>query len=59
MKTIKRLNLTRLWLSVSYGNSPITFDWSVEVDLGKPFKFVELPSGRIGFTQLVESIGEK
>lgn len=50
MKKIRKL--TKLWLSVSWNDSPTTFDWSVEVDLGKPFKFVELSNGRIGFTQV-------
>ena len=51
--------LTKLWLSVSWGNNPTTFDWSVEVDLDKTFKFVELPNGRIGFTQVgVEEANE-
>lgn len=45
---------TKLWLSVSWKDSPTTFDWSVEVDLNKPFKFVKLSNGRIGFTQIIK-----
>lgn len=44
----------KLWLSVSWNNSPTTFSWSVEVDLDKPFKFIRLSNGRIGFTQLIK-----
>ncbi len=46
---------SKLWLSVSWNDSPTTFDWSVEVDLNKPFKFVKLSNGRIGFTQVTNS----
>lgn len=56
MKNIKQDNReikSKLWLSVSWNDSPTTFDWSVEVDLNKPFKFVKLSNGRIGFTQII------
>jgi hypothetical protein len=56
MKESKKIRkVTKLWLSVSWGDSPTTFGWSVEVDLNQPFKFVELSNGRIGFTQIIKS----
>jgi len=42
----------KLWLTVSWDNNPTTFQFMVEVDLNKYFKFVELSNGAIGFTQV-------
>ena len=49
----------KLWLTVSWDNSPTTFQWMVEMDLNKPYKFVELSNGRIGFTQLLSTEDKK
>jgi len=42
----------KLWMTVSWDDSPTTFQWMVEIDLNKSFKFVKMSNGRIGFTQV-------
>jgi len=43
----------QLWITVSESNKEsLTLQWMVEVDLNKWFKFVKLPNGRMGFTQI-------
>ena len=44
----------KLWLAVYEDENIVNLKWMVEVDLNKPFKFVELRNRRMGFTQIIK-----
>lgn len=51
-KCPKSVTKRKMFLAVYYPDTNCQFEWMMELDLDRWFKFVELQNGRIGFTQV-------
>lgn len=51
-KCTKSVTKRKMFLAIYYPDTNYQFEWMMELDLDRWFKFVKLQNGTIGFTQV-------